>query len=146
VRLLGFAAAIALVTGVALLAWRAETPTREPEAPAPVGASAEPAAVPLDRLLDPPDLEPVADPLRGAPLGEAAGPEPAPGALDDLLEVEQRSSVSHRGTHADDTDVSVAVPVGESVRIRGGVRVQERDTGDEPQAETSPIVGVEVDY
>jgi hypothetical protein len=47
------------------------------------------------------------------------------------------------------TDVGVSVPVGESerLRIKGGLRVDEREiSDDEREAETAPTVGVEVRF
>ncbi len=138
------ASALALVLGVVLLLSQSQTPA--PETPAPVGAARDEPLVPLERLLRPSVADPGVDPLRGEPLGTVAGPEPEPGALKDAIGIERRSAVSHRGTRVDDTEVSVSVPIGESVKVRGGVRVQERHTGDEPEPESRPIVGVEVEY
>jgi hypothetical protein len=47
------------------------------------------------------------------------------------------------------TDVGVSVPVGknERLRVRGGVRVEERETAeDERETDTAPTVGVEVRF
>lgn len=166
-RVLLVTAGLLLLTGVGLVIWRPAPSTslqESPESaearsalPEPAAAEGEPVPVepatttgaprvPLDRLLRPSVADPKPDPLRGAPQGPVAGPQPQPGSLAGAVDVDQRSSVSHRGTQVDETDVTVAVPVGESVKIRGGVRREERDTGNEPQAETKPAVGVEVKY
>lgn len=161
-RVLVLVAALVLAAGVVRMLASpeppeaVETPPVSAEVPASetpeVGAPAEgapapevsPDAIPMERLLAPKVAEP--DPLQRTPRTAPGSPDPSAPKVSDRLEVEQRSSVSHRGTRVEDTDVTMGVPVGKDVEVKGGVRVQQRDTKDEPQSETTPTVGIKVDY
>jgi hypothetical protein len=134
---------------------RASVATERPPAPAPASAEIH---VPLESLLSTP-LGPRAF-ERPVDLAarDAASFEPAvavpPGALDgwkQRVQLERRVEPIGRpgprqGTHSE-IDAALRIPIDESVSVKGGVRVDERDdAGDEPQRRSTPRVGVEVRF
>lgn len=127
-----------------------------------VPADAEPAepperVVPLEALLRTPSAKPPPAPLDlRAPAPTESGAVPADRGVTDAVRervrVDRRSEAigqpgPDQGTYSE-TDASVDVPVGERVKLRGGVRVEERDQPAEErrERESTPRVGVEVQF
>jgi hypothetical protein len=128
-------AALAAAGILALAAPQARAEPAKPEVPVDAEPAqdvapaqhAEPAkpevpAIPIDRLLTPPS-----DVTAGPPLNPPQAPPTSP-----------RKPI-------EDKEVSVGVPGGKPIQIRGGVGVQERDrSDDEPRAQTEPIIGIKI--
>lgn len=149
-----------------------ETQNQPPVVPAPVAEGPTPDAVAEARASvqepSPEDPHPALDNLLRLPPAEELAPE-GPQSVDwaGQREEEKREADRKKARAKIDfsqenvteglpmqeerrrTDVGVSVPVGanDRLRVRGGIRVDERETSDEErEAETVPTVGVEVRF
>ena len=115
-------------------------------------AEPDPAPVPLDRLLQVPAGLALDDPLSGA--GRFARPpvdvaqRPPPSGPWQHLRIERRSeqlSAAPRIGTLEQAEIGVAVPLEDSVRLRGGVRLDRQRTDEGPQEweNPTPSVGLE---
>lgn len=110
----------------------------------------DPAAIPLEKLLNWEQARPAP---RGLDLGRAAQPETGaptggPGVRDRVY-LERRTEEldpSDKERKLQTTDVGVRLPVGESVEVRSGVRIESRQDGESEAAEAAPTVGVGVRF
>jgi hypothetical protein len=130
---------------------------RERATPAPARTPAQQASVPLEKLLG---VEQSRTPsgldaqrvLREAAAAPARSVEPAgKGGLADKLRVQHRSEslpeTAPREGKVSQTDLEVALPVGasDSLRLRGGVRLDQAEQGPEGTREihSAPTIGIE---
>jgi hypothetical protein len=138
---------------------RAPVATGRPvRAPAPAPAPAE-IHVPLESLLRTPLGAPAFERPIDLAARDAASSEPGVavprGAFEEWkqrVQLERRVEPIGRpgprqGTHAE-IDAALRIPIDESISVKGGVRVDERDDADDeaPQRRSTPRVGVEVRF
>ena len=122
-----------------------------PAASAPQESALDPQpVVPLEKLLT--WTEPRPSPSVDLGAGARPGAEADAGSGSGLRKrvyLKRRSEDLAPGSQPralETTDVGVRVPVDDSVSLRGGVRIESREEGEERSREHTPTVGVEVRF